>query len=164
MDTKRTRTYSWGDPLEGVEKAKALTGFEYIRQMFEGEIAPPPILETAGITMLSVEEGNVKFLIEPQEFQYNPIGSVHGGIITTILDSAIGCSLHTTLPKSMAYTTLEIKVNFIKKITHNTAPLHTETTIIHRGRSTALLETKLVDSGQSVYAHASSTCMIFNLS
>ncbi|MAX80915.1 MAG: hypothetical protein CL843_12175 [Crocinitomicaceae bacterium] len=164
METQRTRTYTWDDPLVALEKAKALTGLEYIKQMHAGKIAPPPILDTAGISMFSVKEGDVVFLIHPQEFQYNPIGSVHGGIITTILDSAIGCSLHTVLEKNTAYTTLEIKVNFMRKITHKTPPLHTETTIIHRGRSTALLESKLIDSDQSIYAYASSTCMIFNLS
>ncbi|NMM50834.1 PaaI family thioesterase [Marinigracilibium pacificum] len=163
MKDNRSRTYTWNNPLEIFDKAMILTGIDFIKAMFEGEIPPPPIMNTLDFKMSELNEGNVVFEFHPGEYHYNPIGSVHGGVITTILDSAIGCSLHTTIQKNTAYTTLEIKINFLRKITQDTGILKTRTSIKHSGKSTALIESDLEDEAGKVYAHAVSTCMIFKI-
>ncbi|HLP19602.1 MAG TPA: PaaI family thioesterase, partial [Chitinophagales bacterium] len=96
----------------------------------------------------------------PQEFHYNPIGTVHGGVISAILDSAMGCSLHTLLEAGTGYTTLELKVNFIKAITIQTGPVRAIGKVINQGGRTALTEAKLVDANGKLLAHATSTCLI----
>lgn len=163
MEKQRNRIYTWENPLQIASKATNLSGFEFIKALYEGEIPPAPILNTLDFKISNLEKGNVIFEFSPQEFHYNPIGSVHGGAITTILDSAIGCSLHSFLAKKAAYTTLDLKINFIRKITENTGVLKTNTKIIHLGKSTALIESDLLDNSGEIYAHAVSTCMIFQL-
>jgi len=163
MNKERIRTYSWENPEEIAEKAMNLSGYDFLKAMFEDKVAVPPILQTLNFTISEFNKGNIVFEFTPQEYHYNPIGSVHGGVITTILDSAIGCSLHSILPKNTAYTTLEIKLDFLKKITEKTGVLKTNTKIIHSGKSTAFVESDLIDESGNTYAHAVSTCMVFNL-
>ena len=95
--TERTRTYQWSDPLEGAEKAKRMTGMEYLRAMNNNEIPLPPLLHTLGFGKPDIKESEVTFSFEPQEYHFNPIGSVHDGVITAILDSAMGCTLLSCL-------------------------------------------------------------------
>jgi uncharacterized protein (TIGR00369 family) len=113
---------------------------------------------------LSVQEGKVTFEFEPREFHYNPIGSVHGGVISTVLDTVMGCALQSKLPKGVAYTTLELKINFLKAVTYKSGKMKAEGRLIHLGKSTALVEADLRDEeGKLLYAHGVSTCMILNL-
>ncbi|AWM14826.1 PaaI family thioesterase [Flavobacterium sediminis] len=156
----RQRNYSWEDPLKGINQAKNITGLEYLKGIFAGSIAAPPIFNTVDFKVISVEKGQVIFEFHPKEFHYNPVGSVHGGIVTTILDSAIGCSLLSTLPVKTTFTTLDLKINFVAKINTKTPVLKTHTKIIHQGKTTALLEADLIDNNGKVYAHTVSTCMI----
>src|SRR5882757_3886528 len=117
MDTlKRERTFSWSDPLESAAQAPQMTGIAFLQAIINGSIPVPPILQTLDIQLGVIEKDHVTFTFQPQEFHYNPIGMVHGGVITTILDSAMGCSLHSTLPAGTGYTTLELKVNFLKAV------------------------------------------------
>ena len=97
----------------------------------------------------------------PGEQHYNPIGAVHGGIITTILDSVMGCAVHSTLPAGVGYTTLELKVNFVRAVTHRVGPLRCEGKVVHGGRQVATADATLTDLNGKLYAHATSTCMIF---
>lgn len=159
---ERTRTYSWEDPLEGAEKAKTLSGMEYLEAMNTGEIPLPPLLHTLGMDKPELEAGKVTFHFEPQEYHYNPIGSVHGGVITAVLDSAMGCTIQSILPAGMGYTTLELKVNFLKAVSYRNGRLQAEGKIIHSGKSTALVEASLKDEKGTVYAHGISTCMLFS--
>lgn len=149
--------------MEGFEKSKAIPGLEYLQAIQNGTIPGPPIFDTVDFLLFSVEKGQVVFEFFPKEFHYNPVGSVHGGIITTILDSAIGCSLLSTLPAKFTFTTLELKINFLRKISEESPVLKTNTKIIHQGKTTALLESDLVDPEGKVYAHAVSTCMILQI-
>lgn len=158
----RTRTYAWESPLETAAKAQSLTGFEFLNEVLQGNIPPPPIAQTLDFHPLSVEEGKVMFEFIPQEFHYNPIGSVHGGVISTLLDTAMGCAIHSVLGQGVAYTTLELKVNFIKAVTIESGKLFVEGRIIHSGRTTALVEGDLRSENGTLYAHSVSTCMIFN--
>jgi uncharacterized protein (TIGR00369 family) len=156
----RTKTIHWQDPSEGAGKAMHMSGLEYIQAMGDGRIPFPPILHTLDFKVVSVEKGQAIFSFKPQEFHYNPIGAVHGGVITAILDSAMGCTLHSILPAGTGYTTLELKVNFLKAITIKTGELKAIGKIINSGSRTALVEAQLLDSNSKLYAHAVSTCMI----
>ena len=102
---ERKRTYQWIDPLETAQKAKSLSGLEFLRFIQEGKIPAPPIFETMDFGGAEVSKGKVSFSFEPREFHYNPIGTVHGGVISTILDSAMGCTVHSVLEKGFVFTT-----------------------------------------------------------
>lgn len=161
MESGRKRIHEWSDPLEMAEKAKTMSGFDFLNGIKNGEIPPAPIAETLGFHPLGLEEGKAVFEFEPQEFHYNPIGSVHGGVITTVLDTVMGCSLQSVLPQGVAYTTLELKVNFLKAVTLKDGKMKSTGKIIHLGRTTALVEANLTNEAGKVYAHGVSTCMIF---
>ncbi|MES2591235.1 MAG: PaaI family thioesterase [Bacteroidota bacterium] len=159
---ERTRTFSWNDPSIGAQQASQMSGMEYIEAMLNKQLPGPPVIETLDFKLKSIEPGKAVFSFVPAEFHYNPIGSVHGGVISTILDSAMGCSVHSLLPKGKAYTTLELKVNFLRAITKENAELFAVGKIIHCGNKTALVEAQVIDSQNKVYAHGVSTCLIFN--
>jgi uncharacterized protein (TIGR00369 family) len=157
---QRSRTYSWQDPLATAQASRGLAGLDFLRKIVAGELPPPPIADTLDYRLLEVEEGRAVFGITPAEIHYNPIGMVHGGIPCTLLDSAMGCAVHTTLPAGVGYTTLELKVNIVKAIGKDTGPLRAEARLVHAGRSTAVAEGRLVDAAGKLYAHATTTCMI----
>ncbi len=163
MENSRKRTHEWANPLEMAEKAKSMSGFDFLNGILKGELPPAPIAETLGFYPLSLEKGKVVFEFEPKEFHYNPIGTVHGGVITTVLDTVMGCSIQSDLPQGLAYTTLELKVNFLKAVTIKSGKLKSTGKIIHIGKTTALVEADLKSESGQVYAHGVSTCMIFNL-
>ena len=121
------------------------------------------IAELLGFRLVEVEPGFACFEIEPAEYHYNPIGVVHGGVAGTLLDSAMGCSIHATLPSGTAYTTLEFKVNLVRPITKDTGLLRCEGHVVHGGKRAATAEGKLTGRDGKLYAHGSTTCMIFAL-
>ncbi|WP_461116405.1 PaaI family thioesterase [Spirosoma jeollabukense] len=157
----RTRTYSWEDQTIGAKVGATLSGMAYLQGMMAGKYPAPAIAHTLDMGIESVEEGKVVFSIVPQEFHYNPIGAVHGGVFCTILDSALACAIHSTLPAGMGYTTLELKVNLVRPLTVKTGKVLAIGTIVHAGRSVATAEGKIVDEQGKLYAHATTTCMIF---
>jgi len=157
---ERTRIFTWEDPKIGAEKARKMNGLDYLNAMDSGEIPPPPIIKTMDFTLDKIEKGQISFGFTPEEFHYNPIGTVHGGVIATILDSAMGCTIHSVLEEGIGYTTLELKINYLKAVTIDSGKLTAVGKIIHGGKSTALVEAQLVDENGNVYAHAVSTCMI----
>ncbi|WP_316803575.1 PaaI family thioesterase [Pedobacter nototheniae] len=157
---ERNRSITWKDPMEGAKEALQLSGMEYLQAMADGKLPLPPLLYTLDFSVTEIKAGEVEFRFTPQEFHYNPIGTVHGGVISAILDSAMGCSLHSLLPAGKGYTTLELKVNFLKAITIKTGELKTIGKVINLGGRTALVEAQLVDADHTVYAHAVSTCLI----
>jgi len=160
----RTRTYSWTDPQEIAELSKSMTGIDMLRGIMNGSIPPPPFAATLGIQPIYLEKGRVQFELVPQEYHFNPIGTVHGGVITTILDTVMGCALHTVLEKGFGYTTLELKINFTKAVTLRSGRLIAEGRLIHVGKSTALLEADLKSEAGLLYAHGTSTCILLNFS
>ncbi|NOT75543.1 MAG: PaaI family thioesterase [Cyclobacteriaceae bacterium] len=160
---ERTRTYSWQDPMESAKKGLQLSGMDYLMAMKNGELPPPPIMNTLDLNMGTLEFGKVSFVFQPQEFHYNPLGTVHGGVITTLLDSAMGCALHSTLPQGTGYTTLELKVNFLRPISIKSKKLTCSGKVINAGSKTALMEAQLIDDDGKVYAHGVSTCMLLSL-
>lgn len=162
MERDRKRTHQWANPTELAEQAGTLSGFDFLNGILNGKIPPAPIAETLDFHPLDLEPGKVVFEFVPQEFHYNPIGTVHGGVITTLLDTAMGCALQSVLPKGQAYTTLELKVNFIRAVTEKSGKLKSTGKIIHSGKTTALAEANLISETGTLYAHGVSTCMIFN--
>ena len=161
MGTKRTRTVTWEDPFDVPESAAGRRGVELLNDVFSGKLPAPPITATMGFRGVEVEEGRAVFEGEPGEHLYNPIGSVHGGFAMALLDSAMGCAIHSTLEAGERYTTLEVKTNFVRPITVDTGLVRCEGIVVHRGSSIATAEGKLVavDSGK-LLAHGSTTCLI----
>lgn len=159
-ETTRTRLLTWQDPLPTAAVGAELAGLDYMRQVIAGEIPPPPIAVTLRMAALEVEEGRAVFIGEPGEEHYNPIGVVHGGYAATLLDSAIGCAVHTTLPAGTAYTTLTLEAKFVRPITRDTGVVRCEARVLHRGRRQATAEGRLVDAEGRLVAHGTGTCMI----
>lgn len=157
----RSRTVTWEDPLPVARAAHAMSGLEFIRALAEGALAMPPVARLLDFRPTEVEEGRVVFEMRVGEHQYNPIGSVHGGVVATLLDSAMGCAVNTTLQQGVGYTTAELKVNFIRPVTFNAGVVRCEGKIIHSGARTATAEGRVTDAAGKLYAHATTTCLIF---
>lgn len=157
----RTRTATWDDPRISASAARTMSGRAFLEAMVRGEVPAPPVMRLLNAGFYELDEGRVVFTLEPAEYHYNPIGSVHGGVISTFCDSAMGCAIQSTLPAGVGYTTLELKVNFLRAITVETGPLRCEGKIIHVGGRVATAEALLTDAEGRLYAHATSTCMIF---
>ena len=160
-NSDRTRTYSWDDPLALLARAGSMSGLEALQLMAAGELPPPPIAKTLGFGAIEVEEGKATFTVEPAEFHYNPIGVVHGGLALALLDSAMGCAVHSTLAAGVAYTTLEVKANFVRPLTSSTGPIRCTGTVVHGGRTVATAEGRIVDADGKLYAHGTSTLLVF---
>ena len=111
---ERSRTFSWHDPLETAARASSLSGLEYMTAIAEGTVPPPPITRLMGFSLVEVQRGRAVFAMDPAEWMYNPIGSVHGGVAATLLDSCMGCAVHTTLDPGSAYTTTDLQVRYIR--------------------------------------------------
>ncbi len=143
------------------ETLLAHDGMSFLQGIIDGKFPAPPITGTLGFRLISVEKGRVRFEGEPQPRHYNPIGSVHGGFALALLDSALACAVHSTLTKGEGYTSLELKLNFVRPITSQTGPIVAEGRILHRGRSIGTSEGEIKDRAGKIYAHATTTCMIF---
>ena len=157
----RTRTYSWTDPAVNAAELGRRSGLELLQAMARGDVPPPPIMHTLGMEGLEVIDGGIVFSLYPQEFHYNPLGTVHGGVLATIMDSATGCAVHTTLPAGWGYTSLDLTSKFLRAVTVDSGMLRCEGTVINRGRTTALAEARLFDEAGKLVAYASSTCLLF---
>ena len=157
----RKRTVSWEDPRVLADAGKSLSGLEYLRKIVASELPPPPIGALMNFRINEVEEGRAVFSVTPAEYHYNPIGVVHGGVAATLLDSAMGCAVHSMLPAGASYTTLEIKVNYIRPMTTETGPVRCEAKVIHVGARTASAEGRIEDERGKLYAHGTTTCIIF---
>ncbi|WP_245618941.1 PaaI family thioesterase [Deinococcus marmoris] len=159
----RTRTYSWQDPLIGVGAVPGLSGLEYLRGMVRGEYPPPPIGQTLGFSIGNeedVQEGKVTFRMRPEEFHYNPIGSVHGGVYATLLDSALGCAIHTMLPAGVGYTTLDLAVKYLRPLRLGMGEVRAVAEVISVSKQVATASAQIVDDAGKVYATATTTCLV----
>lgn len=140
---------------------KSYDGLSFLKGIIDGTIPNPPISELMDFHLIEVEKGRAVFEGAPDFHHYNPIGTVHGGFAATLLDSALGCAIFSTIAKGDAWTTLELKLNLVRPISKDTGPMRAEGRIIHRGRTVATSEGDLKDSAGRLYAHATTTCMIF---
>lgn len=160
-ESTRSRTFTWHDPTSIAEAGTTMSGLDFLQAMAAGTLPPPPIFAMMNMQVAEVVEGRVAFAIEPAEYHYNPIGSVHGGVAATMLDSAMACAVHSMLPARAGYTTLEIKVNYVRPMTRDTGPIRAEGTVIHLGGKVATAEGRITDATGKLYAHATTTCLIF---
>ncbi len=144
------------------EQVVRMSGMGGIDAIFRGDLPAPPIGETMDFVPVHMAPGVAIFQGRPLPRHYNPLGTVHGGWFCTLLDSAMGCAVHTTLPAGKGYTTLEVKVNMLRPLTDAVALVRAEGKVIHTGRQVATAEGRLVDAAGKVYGHATTTCLIFD--
>jgi len=160
LQASRTRVITWEDPTAAVQKGKTISGIEYLKALQTGELPPPPIAVLMDMWITEVSEGRVVFAAEPAEYHYNPLGTVHGGFTATLLDSALGCVVQSMLPAETGYTTVELKVNYLRPITTKTGMVYCEGKIIYVGGRIATAEGRLTDAQGKLYAHGTTTCII----
>lgn len=146
-----------------MEQLKSCSGMEFLQQIWDGQLPSVPIGETLDFVPVEGEPGRIVFQGTPGPRHYNPLGSVHGGYFCTLLDSAVGCAVHSMLPQGVGYTTLELKVNLIRALTVKTGPVRAEGKVIQVGSQVGIAEGRIVDVDGKLYAHATTTCLIFKL-
>jgi uncharacterized protein (TIGR00369 family) len=144
-----------------LETLLSYDGLSFLRAMIDGTLPQPPITETLGYRLVEAERERAVFAGEPGVQHYNPIGTVHAGFAATLLDSAVACAIHSTLAKGETYTTLEFKINLVRPLTKSTGMVRAEGRVLHRGRNVATSEGHLRDKDGKLYAHATTTCIIF---
>ncbi|MDQ1033956.1 uncharacterized protein (TIGR00369 family) [Streptomyces sp. V3I8] len=157
----RSRTFTWEDPSVSAGAVGGATGLDFLRDIIAGRLPGPPIASTLGFGLEEVEYGRAVFTLAPGEEHYNPIGSVHGGVYATLLDSAAGCAVQSVLPQGMAYTSLDLTLKFLRPITVDTGKVRAVGTVLNSGRRTALAQAELLDSTDRLLAHATSSCLLF---
>ncbi len=157
----RTRTVTWEDPLIGAAAAASMSGLEYLRAISSGDIPPPPIALLLGMEAPQVEAGRAVFALQPGEHLYNPIGSVHGGVLATLLDSALGCAIHSTLLSGVGYTTVDLNVTYLRPVNKDSGRLECQAEVVHSGRKIATARAQVTDATGRVYATATTTCLVF---
>ena len=158
----RTRTITWHDPAEAAGLARSLTGLEFLHRIASGQIPPPPVAELVGFRPTYVMPGRVVFAYGPREDHYNPLGTVHGGILTTVLDTVMGCAVQSLLDVGVVYVTIELKTSFVRPVTLATGILRAEGTVVHPGSRVSTAEAKLLDENGNLFAHATSTFLVKN--
>jgi uncharacterized protein (TIGR00369 family) len=157
-----TREVTWALPGQGdFEALSNLDGLGQLRAIEQGLMPPPPVMNTIDMNMFHAERGTVTCGMKVETFHYNPLGGVHGGMISTLLDTAAGCSVHSTLEVGEGYTSLDLTVKFLRPVTVDSGQLTCVGKVLSRGRRTALAEAQLFDENGKLLAHATSSCMIF---
>ncbi len=139
------------------------TGLQVMQAMLRGDVPSPPIARTLDFMLIEVAFGSAVFQGTPGLGHYNPLGSVHGGWFATMLDSALGCAIHTKMPPGQAYTTAELSVNLVRAITNKVPRVRAEGRVIHCGRQLATADARLVGPDGRLYAHATTTCLVFDV-
>jgi uncharacterized protein (TIGR00369 family) len=156
----RSRTHTWQDPMLTADAARSMAGIDFLRAVASGDLPPPPMATLMDLRIAELAEGRVVFEVEPGEYHYNPIGMVHGGLAATLCDSAMGCAVHSVLPAGVGYTTLEVKVNFLRPMTVATGVVRCEATVVSVGSRVATAEARVVDAAGKLYSHATTTCLL----
>jgi uncharacterized protein (TIGR00369 family) len=160
VNSDRRRVVTWEDPAATAAQAAGQDGIDFMQAIASGQIPPPPIARLLGMTVEKVAVGQITFGLETGEHLYNPIGSVHGGVFCTVLDSAMGCAVHSTLRAGQGYTTLELKVNLVKRLTVDVPTVTATGRVLTSGRRVATAEGQLTGPDGTLYAHATTTCLI----
>ena len=159
----RSRTVTWHDPMITAAGALERTGLEALAAIRDGVLPPPPIAKLVQMDLVALEEGRVEFTCTVDESVYNPIGVVHGGLVCTLLDTVAGCAVHTTLPAGVGYTSIEIKVNYLRAVHAGSGPLTAIGRVVKPGRRVAFAEGEVLDAGGRTVATASSSLLVFPL-
>ena len=164
MDMERMRTIVWDDPqINKRDSVSSISGLDYLRAIRDGNISPPPVAKLIGYQIKEVDYGFAAFELHPGEHLYNPFATVHGGILSTLLDTTMTAAVLTTLQQNITCSTVEIKVNFIKPVSAESKLVRCEARIIHVGRKLATVEGRIKGENDELYAHGVSTCMIFKV-
>jgi uncharacterized protein (TIGR00369 family) len=159
----RSRTITWELPVLDPAELAGMSGLDYLQRGLQVGAMRTPIARLMDFHAVRFEAGSAVFEGAPAEFHYNPIGSVHGGFAATLLDSALGCAVHTMLKPGFGYTTVELKVNYVRPLKLSTGPVRCEGKVIHVGGRIATSEARLTDRDGKLYAHGTTTCLIFPL-
>lgn len=144
------------------EQVAGLSGMQVFEAMMAGRLPAPPIGITLDFLLVHVEPGVAVFQGRPGFAHYNPLGTVHGGWFATLLDSAVGCAVHSSLPAGKAYTTLELKINIVRALTDKVPLVRAEGRVVHGGNQVATAEGRLIGPDGKLYAHATTTCLVFD--
>ncbi|HEX2806582.1 MAG TPA: PaaI family thioesterase [Kineosporiaceae bacterium] len=160
---RRHREYSWTDPAATVAALSGSAGIEVLQAMAAGHLPAPPVMHTLDIQAVAFEVGRAVFSLVPAEMHYNPLGTVHGGVIATLLDSAAGCAVHSILPLGSGYTSVDLNTKFLRAVSSASGRITAEGVVLNRGGRTALAQATLTDERGRLLAHATSTCLIFEL-
>lgn len=160
---KRERTITWADPLATAAAAMQMSGLEYLQAIQRQQLPAPPIASLMGYDLTEVGHGRVVFVVSPDECHYNPLGVVHGGLLATVMDSAMACAIHTMLARGEGSTTIELHINYVRPVTTQTGLLRCEGEVIHRGGRIATAQGRVFDQSGLLYAHGTTTCLIFRL-
>ena len=165
MQTTRRRMLAGGGApgISRPEQVAGKTGLQIMQAMLMGELPYPHIADTLDFGLVAVEEGSATFQGTPQLKHFNPLGTVHGGWYATLLDSALGCCVHTALPAGRGYTTAELSVNIVRAANLKTGPLRAVGRVIHCGRQLATAEGRIVGPDGKIYAHGTTTCLVFEI-
>jgi uncharacterized protein (TIGR00369 family) len=156
----RSKTITWQDPLPTARLGATMTGFEYMTAIAEGRVPAPPIAAHFGLRWEHIGHGEVVAVAEPDESLYNPIGMVHGGVAATMLDSVVGCAVHTTLPAGVGYSSVELKVSYLRAIHAGRGEIRATGRVVKEGSRIAFAEGEIRDAGGKLLATASGTCVI----
>ena len=159
----RTRTVTWYDPMIGAAEGLRMAGIDYLTAIRDGRLPPAPISGLLDFGISEVEPGRVSFTCRPDESAYNPIGVVHGGLVCTLLDSVTACAVHSTLPLGKGYTSIEIKVSYLKAVTKSSGLLTATGTLVKVGSRVGFSEGVVVDESGTPVATATSTCLVFDV-
>lgn len=161
---ERERTIFWEDPDTNKREAVAsASGLDYLTAIKDGKISPPPIARLVGYRISEVNYGRAIFELDPAEYHYNPFATVHGGVLSTLLDTTMAASVLSRLPEGFSCTTIELKVNFVRPVTVDTGTIKCMAEPIHFGKRLATVEGRLKDKNGVLYAHGTSTCSIFKV-
>ena len=148
-------------PPDRAETRRIMSGIEYMRTMMTGELPPSGMVQLLNLKLIEVSEGRAVFTVQPDERHYNGLGIAHGGLAATLLDSALGCAINAMMPAGKIFTTLEMKINYLRPITRERGELRCEANAIHVGGRVATAEGRIMDAGGKLYAHGTATCMLF---
>lgn len=160
---KRQRTVTWHDPVASAMAGMALPGLDYLRAIRDGQLPGAPIAGLIQMGLSEVEEGRVVFTCRPDESAYNPIGTVHGGLVCTLLDSVCGCALHTLLPQGRGYTSIDLNVSYLKAVTARSGTLTATGTVIKAGARVGFTQGTVTEESGALVATATSSLLIFDL-
>jgi uncharacterized protein (TIGR00369 family) len=160
---QRSRTVTWHEPGPSTARGLTMAGIDCLRAIAGGELPQPPIAGLLRFEMVSADPGRVVFTCEPDESAYNPIGAVHGGLVCTLLDSVTGCAVHSTLPQGKGYTSIEIKVNYLKAVRLSSGVLTARGTVVKTGARVGFAEGVVTEAAGAVIATATSTLLVFDL-
>lgn len=159
-----SKTVSWFDPVAAARAGAALSGRDHLQAMLDRRLPPPPISGLLNFELVLIGDGEVTFRCTPDESVYNPIGLVHGGLVCTLLDSVTGCAVQSTLAAGIGYTSLEIKVSYLRPVRAGEGELTAVGRVTRRGRRVSFAEGEVRDAQRQLVATASSTCLVFDLS